>query len=253
MTEPAEVSEVLTLAADGVSGWLTEVTEAGAGAEGRVSTGAAAEALAEELEAFSQAQDVATNLTLLAARVLSSSTVSQGTSADGAVVLTSVNAPLDSDKLAYPFFAPGYTGASVCLQDMGAAAGAEASPCLGPGATAGTGGDASTSNVTTKSMTLPAPRELGATGASAHIGFVLFVSPRFAGSLGSKSVGSKVLSATVAGVAHNTPVERHGKGAVQPGLRHNESRGRHRQPVRVLGRAGSQLELDRVRASWHRR
>ena len=128
--------------------------------------------------------------------------MSQGTSADGKVILTSVHTTLDSDMLAYPFFGPGFTGAAACLQDTGAAAGAEASPCLRPAVTtADTSGDASTSSDTTNTMTLPAPRVLGATGASSHVGFVLFTSPRFAGA----SVGSNVLSATVAGLAHNTP------------------------------------------------
>ena len=182
--EPKEVAGVLAVAANSVSGWLTEVAEAGSGAP--------EEALPEELEAFGLAQEMLSNLTLLAAASLNASVVSQGASADGTVVLTSAHATLDSDKLAYPFFAPGFTGAAACLEiELSAAAAASPRLCASMGA--GVSGDRN-------AMTLPVPRDIGVTGRSAFVGFSEFASPRVTG-----SVWSKVLSATVAGVAHNTP------------------------------------------------
>ena len=334
--QPEVVTEVLTLAADGVAGWLVEVAEASvtAGADGREDDRAVVEVPAEEREAFGQAQELTANLTLLAAAALSTNTVSQATSADGAVALTAAHAALDSDKLVYPFFAAGYTGAAACLQapttaapttaapttaapsttpfevvsggayceitasqicvtdgtgshgngeactiqmlqpgfltstefdtegccdrvtvggtpysgstgpqnlsvssgdtlswrsdhsvansgwticfrpvstlnptpapNPTAAAEVETSPCIGAMAAAGIGGDGDAPSDTNKMM-LPAPRLIGATGATARVGFVEFASPLFVGLVGTKAIASNVLSATVAGVAHNTP------------------------------------------------
>jgi len=89
------------------------------------------------MEAFSTAQALASNFTLLAAAPLSVGIVGQGTSDDGAVVLTSAHATLDTDRLAYPFFIPEFTGAAACLQDTVLVAGA-ASACLAPGVVVGT-------------------------------------------------------------------------------------------------------------------
>ena len=190
--EPAEVAELLAVAADSVSIWLAEVAEAG--------SGPSEEALPEELEAFGQAQEMVSNLTLLAAATLNTSVVSQGTSADGTVILTSAHATLESDKLSYPFFAPGFTGAAVCLGNELSTAAAAASPCLVPSAPTGASGGGVGVSSGKNTMILPAPRDIGVTGTSAHVGFAEFASPRFAG-----SVWSKVLLATVLGIAHNTP------------------------------------------------
>jgi surface protein len=187
-TEPEGVAEVLAVAADSVSEWVTEITEAASGPSG--------EAVPERLEAFGQAQEMLSDLTLLAAAYLNTSIVSQGVSADGAVVLTSVHATLDTDQLSYPFFAPEFTGAAACLESELSKTTA-LSPCLVQRAGAGGGGDGDGVYGDRNTMTLPTPRDMGLTVGPAHIAFVE-IAPPFT------SVLSKVLSATVLGVEHNT-------------------------------------------------
>jgi hypothetical protein len=144
-SDSVTVVEALDAGADGVSKWVNEMKELWSGTEDNAVTSAALR------EAFSEAQAQASNFTMVVAASLEAGVVAQSTSGDGTIVMTSARAPLDSDRLTYPFFHPDFEGEATCLEDQGAVLDAE-SPCFVPGIAVGTGAPTLAPNTPTPTM-----------------------------------------------------------------------------------------------------
>ena len=143
------------------------------------------------VQVFANVTALLTNITLLGAARLDEHVVSQGTSANGLVILVSVHSTPGSTPVSFPFFAPGFKGAASCL-----AAGAEP-PCLAPAAD----GAAPAAG---RTMDLPSLSAIGMIG-DAFVGCHWLPNPFSNASSDGWVVSSDILSVTVGSVPHNTP------------------------------------------------
>ena len=150
-------------------------------------------------EAFDQMTSFCENFTLVAARHLNESTVSQGASSDGLIVLTAVHTEPET-PLTWPFLPLNSSAESSDCLDA-ALREAVGSACVS--ALAG-GSD---------SMSLPAAKHMAGlpSGPSAYASFVSYRSSAVQAHLqaesGGMQIGSMVLSATFDGVTHNEAFE----------------------------------------------
>ena len=143
--------------------------------------------------AFTAAENLASKFTLDIALQLNTDYSCQGNSASG-ITLTAIHATADAERVSFPVFPVGFTGKARCLGDT------PMPQCLNTNTRASSGAGAD-------KMSLPPPRAVS--GTSAHVSFVVLPTINTFISLGNdashvKGVASKVISATVRGVAHNT-------------------------------------------------
>ena len=139
--------------------------------------------------AFTAAGNLASNFTLEIALQLNTDYDScQGNSASG-ITLTAIHVTADAERVSFPVFPKGFTGATTCMGD---------SPmplCLNASTRASSSGGAD-------KMSLPPP--LAVSGTSAYVSFVVLPTSNTFITSGVEGVASKVISATVLGVSHNT-------------------------------------------------
>ena len=143
--------------------------------------------------AFTTAENLASKFTLDIALQLNTDYSCQGNSASG-ITLTAIHATADTERVSFPVFPVGFTGKAQCLGDT------PMPQCLNTITRASSAAGAD-------KMSLPPPRAVS--GTSAYVSFVVLPTSNTFISLGNdashvKGVASKVISATVRGVAHNT-------------------------------------------------
>ena len=145
----------------------------------------------EVAETFTRITSLLDNFTLTAAQHLNESTVSQGVSSDGLIVLTAVHTDPET-PLTWPYFAKDTS--------------AESSDCLDTTLREAAGSTcASSSLADSNSMSLPAAKHMAGlpSGRSAYASFVSYQSSAVQVEAGGVQVGSMVLAASFAGSTHN--------------------------------------------------
>ena len=142
---------------------------------------------------FTAAENLASKFTLDIALQLNTDYSCQGNSASG-ITLTAIHATADTERVSFPVFPAQFTGQAECLGDS------PMSQCMNANTRASRGAGAD-------KMSLPPPRAVS--GTSAYVSFVVLPTQNTFISSGNNArhmtgVASKVISATVRGVTHNT-------------------------------------------------
>ena len=134
---------------------------------------------------FTAVENLASKFTLEIALHLNTDYSCQGNSSSG-ITLTAIHATADTERVSFPVFPDGFTGQAECLGDS------PMPPCLNASTRAASGAGAD-------KMSLPPPRAVS--GTSAYVSFVVLPTTN---QTNLEGVASKVISATVLGVRHNT-------------------------------------------------